>query len=124
MNATAQVARMALACLTLVGVASSSSAQALFVLIRSVSTSGWAFMSLTNSTRPVTLPEGPHIWCLTCADTQRAFAIADALGGFARLGHLKTDRLHRRKQGIRTFYPDATPDTSGTQQCKNGWALN
>lgn len=30
----------------------------------------------------------------------------------------------RRKQGIRTFYPDATPDTSGTRQCKNGWALN
>lgn len=30
----------------------------------------------------------------------------------------------RRKQGIRTFYPDATPDTSGTRQCMAGWALN
>lgn len=30
----------------------------------------------------------------------------------------------RRKQGIRTFYPDATPDTSGTSPCKAGWALD
>lgn len=30
----------------------------------------------------------------------------------------------RRKQGIRTFYPDATPDTSGTAPCKASWSLN
>lgn len=30
----------------------------------------------------------------------------------------------RRKQGIRTFYPDATPDKAGTPPCKATWALN
>jgi hypothetical protein len=30
----------------------------------------------------------------------------------------------RRQQGIRTFYPDATPDKAGTQPCKATWALN
>lgn len=30
----------------------------------------------------------------------------------------------RRKQGIRTFYPDATPDKAGTRPCKSEWALN
>lgn len=30
----------------------------------------------------------------------------------------------RRKQGIRTFYPDATPDTAGTRPCRDAWALD
>ena len=30
----------------------------------------------------------------------------------------------RRKQGIRTFYPDATPDKAGTQPCKAEWSLD
>jgi len=30
----------------------------------------------------------------------------------------------RRKQGVRTFYPDATPDKAATQPCKAEWALN
>ena len=29
----------------------------------------------------------------------------------------------RRANGIRTFYPDATPDTAGTKACKARWAL-
>jgi hypothetical protein len=30
----------------------------------------------------------------------------------------------RRKQGVRTFYPDATPDKAATQPCKAEWAVN